>query len=450
MRFWDVYGPDVDAADAEPWNGPLAGTMRPFSTRAFVRLAMASAALYLVGGIAVVIIAVATPHAAAHNSAWTAIGIFGVTTGAGLFGLLRAVSPHRLRRIAPMLGFVNMMLASTVVTVAVLAAGPQLGLAASAYVEGPLFAFYMLRRRWALVTVLTVLVFFAVVVWRQDGWVAPSGQWLILLSSVVATAFLMGVIAEQSDRLAMSEHQARAQLAEVNRGLEQRVQEQVSEIEGLGRLRRFLSPQVADAVVSGELEALTRPHRTRIAVFFCDLRGFTSFTNEAEPEEVVSVLDEYYGAVGGLLQRYDATVGGYAGDGIMAYFGDPVPCAEPALAAVQMAGELRHALDSVVGIWDRRGYRLGYGVGLTFGYATLGVIGFDGRYDYTPLGSVVNLAARLCTQAPAGQVLLDQPTHAATWRQRPSAHFADLDLKGYRAAVPAYALAPTTPTKTPG
>ena len=441
VRFWNVHGPEVDAADAEPWDGPLAGTMRPFRTRAFLRLAVASAALYLLGGLAVVIIALASPHATVHHTAWSLLGSFGVTTGLGLFVMLRMVTPHQLRRIAPTLGFVNIMLASTVISIAVLSAGPRLGVAASAYVEGPLFAFYMLRRRWAVVSVVSLLALFAVIVAAQRGWVSPGGQWLILLSTVVATAILMGVIAEHSDRLAVSEHEARTELAAVNQGLEHRVQEQVSEIEGLNGLRRFLSPQVADAVVSGHLEALTRPHRSRIAVFFCDLRGFTSFTNEAEPEEVVSVLDEYYDAVGPLLQRFDATVGGYAGDGIMAYFGDPVACAEPALVAVQMADELRRCMNGVVGVWERRGYRLGYGAGVTFGYATLGVIGFDGRYDYTPLGAVVNLAARLCGRAPSGQVLLDQPTHTATKARLPSAHFADLDLKGYRAAVPAYALA---------
>jgi len=271
------------------------------------------------------------------------------------------------------------------------------------------------------------------VVGLQDGWSAPLGTWMLVASNVVGTAMLVGLIAARSDSLA-------AELAELNHTLEDRVDAQVAEIEQLGGLRRFLSPQVADILLSGDSEELGKPHRRRIAVFFCDLRGFTAFTNNAEPEEVIGVLDEYYGVVGALLQKYEATVGDYAGDGIMAYFGDPVPREDSALAAVEMTCEIAGLMGPVVAEWQRRGYELDYGVGLAYGYATLGVVGFDGRYDYKPVGGVVNLAARLCAKAGSGQVLMDHPTYAETSERFASAHFADLDLKGYGAATKAYAL----------
>jgi class 3 adenylate cyclase len=303
-----------------------------------------------------------------------------------------------------------------------------------------MFAFYILRRRWAVSSALCVLGSVGLVVLLQDGWVAALGTWLFLTANIVGTGVLMGQIASRADELATSEHEARVELANLNHTLEDRVESQVTEIERLGGLRRFLSQQVADVVLSEDSEALGKPHRRRIAVFFCDLRGFTAFTNNAEPEEVIGVLDEYYGAVGGLLQRYDATVGDYAGDGIMAYFGDPVPREDSASVAVEMTGEVGGVMAAIVAEWRRRGYNLDYGVGLAYGYATLGVVGFDGRYDYKPVGGVVNLAARLCAKAGAGQVLLDHPTYAATSEAFASQHFGDLDLKGYGAPTRAYAL----------
>jgi class 3 adenylate cyclase len=441
MRFWDLSGPEVAAADASPWDGPLASTTRPFGTAALVRLTIAASVLYSLVGVAVIVTSLSVPEAAANSAVWLGIGIYALVVGIITALYLALTTPATLRRVAPAYAFISVMTNSVLVTLAVASAGPRFGVAAATYVEAPLFAVYMLRRRWAVVGTAAILVGFAVVVIVQHGWVFPLGQWLLLVSTVIATAALMGILAERSDRLAESEHEARVELAELNHTLEERVEEQVSEIERLGQLRRFLSPQVADAVLSGVSEEIAHPHRKRIAVFFCDLRGFTAFTNQAEPEEVVDVLDEYYHAVGGLLQRYDATVGDYAGDGIMAYFGDPVPRDEPALLAVEMSHELCPLMTGVVADWERRGYQLNYGVGLAYGYATLGVVGFDGRYDYKPMGGVVNLASRLCARAGEAQVLLDHATHAATSERFASTHFADFDLKGYGAATRAYALA---------
>ena len=163
--------------------------------------------------------------------------------------------------------------------------------------------------------------------------------WFIVATTVVAVAWHLGFLAERAESLAASEQDARMELAEVNHTLEDRVAAQVTEIEQLGELRRFLTPQVADAVMSADAEAITRPHRRQIAVFFCDLRGFTGFANSgAEPEEVVDALSDFYEVLGhGVQQRHDATLGAFAGDGIMAFFNDPVPCEEPAARAASMA-----------------------------------------------------------------------------------------------------------------
>jgi len=443
MRFWDLTGPEVEAVDASPWDGPLASTMRPFSTRSMVRLTLAGAILFVLSGLGGLVLCLHARSRARHGDLLVAVNITAVALGAVMVAYLLVVSPRALRRTAPSMGAAVIAVTPVVVTALVVAGGPLLGVLTLAYVEGPLFAVYMLRPRWAVVQGVGVLTLFAVVLGRQDGWASPVGTWLFVAANVVGTGVLIGQIARRGDQLAASEREARVELADLNRTLEERVAAQVTEIERLGRLRRFLSPQVADAVVSGGSEALAAPHRRRIAVFFCDLRGFTAFTNAAEPEEVIGVLDEYYGAVGSLLQRYAATVGDYAGDGIMAYFGDPVPRDDSAEAAVAMAGELAAVMANVVAEWKRRGYDLDYGVGIAHGYATLGVIGFDARHDYKPVGGVVNLAARLCARAAPGQVLLDHATYADTADRFATHPVDDLDLKGYGGPVRAYALGST-------
>ena len=440
MRFWDVSGPDVDAADAEPWDGPLAGAMRPFGTKALVRVVLAAGLLYFLAGACALVPALFYEEFAAHPTLLASVGVYSVAVGLGMFVLLSAISPRMLRRYFPALGLVTIGQSPIVVTMGLFASGPSFGVAAAVYVEALLFAFYMLRLRWALAAAVLVLAGFGLLVALQDGWDAPLSQWIVLSATATAAAAIMGLIAERADELGASEHEARMELADLNHTLEDRVEEQVTEIERLGELRRFLPPQVADALLSGDSDAVTRPHRQRIAVFFCDLRGFTAFTRDSEPEEVMAILGDYYRTVGALLQRSGATIGGYAGDGIMAYLGDPVPHPEPARAAVRMVSELRGEMTGVLADWRRRGYDLDYGVGLAFGYATLGVVGFDGRYDYTPMGGVVNLAARLCSKAAGAQVLLDHATYAELDDQGACEPVDGLDLKGF-GAQRAYALA---------
>jgi class 3 adenylate cyclase len=219
-----------------------------------------------------------------------------------------------------------------------------------------------------------------------------------------------------------------------------RVAEQVQEIQDLARLRRFLSPQLADLIVAsgGEGAAALRSHRRQVAVLFADLRGFTSFAESAEPEDVMSVLRDFHEVLGELVRDMDATVGYFAGDGLMVFFNDPLPCEDPALRAVSMAVELRKQMIELSAHWRRLGHTLGCGVGVTYGYATLGEIGFEGRLDYGAIGSVVNLASRLCGECGPGQILVSQPVFAAIDEHVEAELLAPLTLKGFVRPVPAY------------
>jgi adenylate cyclase len=231
-----------------------------------------------------------------------------------------------------------------------------------------------------------------------------------------------------------------AELAEWNRTLEERVAQQVEELERVGRLRRFLSPQLADLVVSSGDERLLESHRREIAVVFCDLRGFTPFSETAEPEEVMAVLREYHQAMGELIFRFGGTVGSFAGDGLMIFFNDPLPCPDPAGRAVRMAVAMRERMGGLTERWRKRGHELDFGVGISLGYATLGQIGFEGRYDYGAIGSVVNLASRLCDEALGGQILVSQRVYATVEELVEAERVADFTLKGFLKPVPAYSV----------
>jgi class 3 adenylate cyclase len=222
----------------------------------------------------------------------------------------------------------------------------------------------------------------------------------------------------------------RQELTALNADLEQRVAKQVSEIERIGRLRRFLAPQLADMIVASGDESIFESHRREIVVLFCDLRGFTAFSETAEPEEVMAVLQAYHDTVGPLIYRHEGTLMRFMGDGLMVFFNDPIACADPALRAVRLAVEMREALAGLAMQWRRRGHEIGFGVGIAQGYATLGRVGFKDHIEYTAMGTVTNLAARLCNAARDGQILLSQRVAAAT---EPPAHLqevADVPLKG--------------------
>jgi class 3 adenylate cyclase len=191
----------------------------------------------------------------------------------------------------------------------------------------------------------------------------------------------------------------------LNQGLEAKVKAQVEELERVSRLRRFLAPQLAQALVSAGDEKVLDNHRREIAAMFCDLRGFTSFAETAEPEDIMSLLAEYHGAVGPLIRKHEGTLDRFTGDGMLVFFNDPLPCPDPAARAARLALEMRDAVASLVPIWTKRGHSLGFGIGMAQGYATLGRIGFEDRFDYTAIGAVVNLASRLCSEASDGQIL---------------------------------------------
>jgi adenylate cyclase len=229
-----------------------------------------------------------------------------------------------------------------------------------------------------------------------------------------------------------------AEIARWNATLERRVAEQVAELERTARLKRFFSPQLAEAIVSAAGENPLASHRREITVVFLDLRGFTAFAETAEPEEVMEVLREYHGRVGPAVLRYGGTLERFAGDGLMVFFNDPVPVPDAAARAVRFALDTRARVRELADAWRRRGHDLGFGVGIAQGYATLGAIGFEGRWDYAAIGSVTNLAARLCAEAPPDHVLITQRVHAAVADLVDVAPVADLELKGFSRAVRAY------------
>jgi adenylate cyclase len=208
--------------------------------------------------------------------------------------------------------------------------------------------------------------------------------------------------------------QAQAQeLAELNARLESRVAAQVGQLERLARLKRFLAPQLAELIVSSDADDPLRSHRREVTVVFLDLRGFTGFAETSEPEEVMSVLRDYHNAMGQLVQRYEGTLERFTGDGMMVFFNDPVVVPNPAERAVRMAVEMRDASLGLSQAWRRRGIDLGLGIGIAMGFATIGSIGFEGRMDYGAIGTVTNLASRLCGKAAANEILADCKTVAA-------------------------------------
>lgn len=222
-----------------------------------------------------------------------------------------------------------------------------------------------------------------------------------------------------------------AELAEWNRQLERRVEEQVAELERARRLRRFLPPQVAELVMSSGDESFLESHRQEITVVFCDLRGFTAFTETVEPEDLMLVLGEYHAALGDLVHRYEGTLDRFTGDGLMAFFNDPLPCPDAPERAVKMAVAMRNRVATLAEGWHRMGHDLAFAVGVAQGHATLGRIGHEGRFDYTAIGNVTNLAARLCAEAGAGQILISQRVYAAAEELVTAESVGEIDLRGF-------------------
>lgn len=308
-----------------------------------------------------------------------------VAQAMGLAFLMASFSWERLSRWFEVVVYFGLPLSVALVATAQFTAGPRFVTASIVYVELTALAFYLLPRPYAFGFIGVIGAAHAVVLSSDGDYTTPLAQWLYLMGVLVAVGLTFGRLLSQS----------------------------VDETSQLGRLRRFLAPQVADALLNSGDDDILEPHRRQIAVIFCDLRGFTRFAANHEPEDVVQVLDEYYEAAGARLREATATVGAFAGDGLMAYFNDPVPCDDPAGRALAVAQQIQGDLEELAIKWRRRGFSLGHGIGVTFGYATLGVVGFEGRSDYTALGPVVNLASRLSDAAAHGEILVDARAYEA-------------------------------------
>ncbi len=243
-----------------------------------------------------------------------------------------------------------------------------------------------------------------------------------------------GMVRQQASQL----EQQSQELRTLNQQLEQRVADQVGEIERMGRLRRFLPPQVADLIVASGTEQQLESHRREITALFCDLRGFTGFSESADPEDVMALLREYHAAIGKIIYKHGGTLERFAGDGAMVIFNDPVPLPNPALVAVMTALEMRSAIGALVQKWRRLGHELGFGIGISHGYATLATIGFEGRFDYAAIGTVSNVASRLCDEAQSGQILISPRVLLAVENAVTVEPTGELTLKGIRRPIAVY------------
>lgn len=381
-------GDTVRFADVRGTPTPLKGRLgvRDLTADSLEDVFRGSTVLFFIASLLIALLVVVGRETFEHPNIVLAMALATFFAGVAL-GLTYRFALEFTMNHVEYIAHVAIFLTGLMITIGLYGAGiDDYMIATVVYLQPLIIGCYMLRTPVAFIHIALIGVQFGLVILYGPDIQQPGFQWAFLLVIGASGAFILGRLADTASAMALSEFEARTALS--------------------GRLRRFLAEPIADAVAGDASEILT-PHRRAISVFFCDLRGFTSFAANAEPEDVVEVLGEYYATMGRHLDAHHATFGSFAGDGIMAYFGDPLPMDNPTEAALTMALELAAALDQLVERWHHNGFELNYGIGITHGHATLGVVGYEARSEYTAIGSVVNLAARLSDQAAGGQILLD-------------------------------------------